>query len=172
MGALASALAQAAGSLGPGCAKVDAKPEKYACGCSLSFAQDPEEKVLRGNLLVAVHVGFSPGEVENLGRSGGQRQLSLRSIRARTDKFPDQGADRIRIDSGNEDACSIARALANESQENVLGAEMVVIHGDGLDVSKVESGAGGCRQACFWHRWLRTHVSRMPSRQPCARSSA
>ena len=109
---------------------VEVDPERLqdAGGDPLALADEAEEQVLRADVVVAEPAGLVDGELDDALGAWGQPDLADdRSVAATDDEF-DRGPDLGQLDVHVlEDARGDALALADEAQEQMLRADVVVV---------------------------------------------
>src|SRR5262249_39029699 len=97
-------------------------------GDALVLAHEPEQDVLGADVVVAEAQRFAERELEDLLRARGERNLSGRDLVALAD---DPGDLRTHLLDGDverlEDAGSEALLLAQQAEQDVLGADVVVL---------------------------------------------
>ena len=111
--------------------------EEDARGDPLVLADEPEQDVLRADVVVAERQRLAKCELEDLLRAGRERDLSGRHLVALADDAGHLGAHLLDRDIERlEHARRKPFLLAEESEQDVLGADVVVLEGAGLVLSK------------------------------------
>ena len=120
-------------------------PERLedAGGDPLALAHEPEQEVLRADVVVAESAGLVDGQLDDPLRPRGQAHLADdRSVAAADDEL-DGGPDLGQLDVHVlEDARRDALALADQAEQQVLGADVVVVEALGLVLREGQDLAG------------------------------
>ena len=122
------ALRQDADDLVADLVEVDAERLEDAGGDALALADEAEEQVLRADVVVAEAAGLVDGELDDALGARGQADLADDRAVAPADDELDRGPDLGELDVHVlEDARRDALALADEAEEQVLRADVVVV---------------------------------------------
>ena len=122
------ALRQDADHLVADLVQVHAEGLQHAGGDPLPFADEAEQQVLGADVVVAEAPGLVDGELDHSLRARGQADLTDDRPVAAPDDELDRGPDLRQLDVHVlEDARRDALALADEAQEQVLCADVVVV---------------------------------------------
>ena len=128
---------------------VEVDPERLedAGGDPLAFADEPEQEVLRADVVVAEPARLVDRELDDPLRSRRQADLADDRAVAATDDELDRGPDLGQLDVHVlEDARGDALALAHEPEQEVLGADVVVVEPLGLILRQGEHLASAVRE--------------------------
>ena len=138
-GAAGAALAAAAGAgehpddLVADLLGVGVEVEQDAGGDALVLADQAEQDVLGADVVVAERERLAQGQLEDLLGARRERDLAGRDLLTGADDPHDLGADALDGDvEGLEDAGGEALLLAQESEQDVLGPDVVVLEGPRL----------------------------------------
>ncbi len=128
---------------------VEVDPERLedAGGDPLALADEAQEQVLRADVVVAEPAGLVDGQLDD--PLGARRQADLADDRAvaATDDELDGGPDLGQLDVHVlEDARGDALALADEAEEQVLRADVVVVEPLRLVLSQCQDLARAIRE--------------------------
>ena len=129
----AGALAQDVDHLVADLVQVDAQALQHAGGDALALAHQAEQQVLGADVVVAQPPRLVDGQLDHA--LGARRQADLADDRpvAATDDELDRGADLGQLDVHVlEHARGDALALAHQAEQQVLGADVVVVEALGL----------------------------------------
>ena len=140
---LRPAAAEHPDDLAPDLVRVDAEVGQHARGDTLGLSDEPEQDVLGANVVVPELQRLSQGELENLLRARGERCLATRPLFAIADDALDLLAHLVERDvQRSQSAGSDALVLTQEAQEQVLGANVVVVEVTGLFLGEHHHLAG------------------------------
>src|SRR6185436_2198175 len=107
--------------------------EKDAGSDALVLTHQAEQDVLGADVVVAERERFAERELEDLLGARGERNLAGGDLLARAHDADDLGADALNGDvQALEDASGEALLLAEEAEQDVLGADVVVLEGSGF----------------------------------------
>jgi len=124
----AATAAETPDDLAPHLVRVDVEVREHARGDTLGLAHEAEQDVLGAYVVVAELQGFPEREFEHLLRARGERRLGAGSLFAVADDALDLLAHLIEGDvKGGERLGGHALVLAEEAEEQVLGAYVVVV---------------------------------------------
>ena len=113
--------------------RVGVEVEQDAGGDALVLPHEPEQDVLGADVVVAEGEGLAKRELQHLLGARGERDLARRHLFALADDARDVGADVLDGDVQLvEDAGSEPLLLTEEAEEDVLGADVVVLEGAGF----------------------------------------
>src|SRR6185437_3357664 len=102
--------------------------EQDACGDAFVLADEPEQDVLGPDVVVTEAQSFAQGELENLLGTRGEGDLPGGDLLARADDADDLGANALDRDVERlEHARGKALLLAQKTEQNVLGSDVVVL---------------------------------------------
>src|SRR5581483_9866660 len=108
--------------------RVGVEVEEDACGDSFVLAHEPEQDVLGADVVVAEGQRFAQRELEDLLRARRERDLAGRHLVALADDARDLCAHLLDRDVERlEDARGETLLLAQQAEEDVLGADVVVL---------------------------------------------
>jgi hypothetical protein len=111
----------------------DAKAFEDAGGDAFTFADEAEEEVLGADVVVAKAAGFVDGELDDLLGARCETDLAHDSAVATADDELDGGANLVELDAEvGEHFGGYALAFADEAEEEVLGAYVVVVKAEGF----------------------------------------
>ena len=146
-GALRRALREDARRLGAHALEVDAQAFEHTGGDAFALADEAEEQVLGADVAVVEPARLFDGELDDL--LGARRQANLaghRLLAAADDEF-DGGADLVELDAEVvEDLGGYTVAFANEAEEQVLGANVVVVEALGFFLCEGQNAARSFRK--------------------------
>ena len=107
--------------------------EEDSCGDALVLAHEAEEDVLRPDVVVTQREGLAQRQLEHLLGARRERNLAGGDLVALADDARDLGAHLFHRDVERlEDAGGQALFLAQEAEQDVLRADVVVLEGPGL----------------------------------------
>src|SRR4029079_1453370 len=113
--------------------RVGVEVEQDAGGDALVLADEAEQDVLGADVVVAKAQGLAQGELEHLLGARGEGDLAGGDLLARPDDADNLSADALDGDvEGLEDAGGQALLLAQQAEEDVLGADVIVLENPGL----------------------------------------
>mmetsp|Transcript_45739 Transcript_45739/g.145747 ORF Transcript_45739/g.145747 Transcript_45739/m.145747 type:complete len:311 (+) Transcript_45739:3144-4076(+) len=128
-----SGLAHHADNLGANLRGVGPKVLEHAGGHALALAEEAEEEVLGADIVVAELPGLLERELEHALGAGGEGDLHSDEAGAAADDLLDLHAGLLEVDAHRlEHLGSDASALANETEQDLLGAHEVVAEAAGL----------------------------------------
>ncbi len=108
--------------------RIRVEVEQDAGGDALVLAHEAEQDVLGADVVVAQRECLAEGQLENLLRAGGERNLSGRHLVALPNDARDLGADLLDGDVQRlEDTRREPLFLTQQAEEQVLGADVVVL---------------------------------------------
>ena len=111
--------------------------EQDAGGNALVLADEAEQDVLGADVVVAERQGLAQRQLENLLGARGERDLARRHLFALADDARDVGAHVFHRDvEGVEHARGEPLLLAQQAEQDVLGADVVVLEGTRLVLRK------------------------------------
>jgi hypothetical protein len=120
---------------------------KNAGSDALALPDQPEQDVLGADVVVPELQRLSEGELQDLLRARGERRLGPRTLLAVADDRLDLLAHLIQGDvEGGQRAGRYPLVLAEEPQEKVLGADVVVVEVPGLFLGKNHDLPGPFRE--------------------------
>src|SRR5205823_7660353 len=123
--------------------RVGVEVEQDARRDALVLAHEAEQDVLGPDVVVAQRERLSQRELEDLLGARGERDLAGGDLLTGPDDADDLGADALHRDVERlEHARCEALLLAKESQQDVLGADVVVLEDPGLLLSEDDHLAG------------------------------
>src|SRR6202012_1540781 len=97
---------------------------------------------------------LAQAQLENLLGAGGERDVPRRRLLALADDFLDLAADALERDTPRVQRLRCyALTLVNQTQQDVLGADVVVVEHPGLFLRQDDDPAGTVGKS-FEHRWL------------------
>ena len=121
----------------------DAEAFENAGGDAFAFAEQPDEQVFGADVAMVEAAGLVDGELDDFLGTRGQADLAGDRFLAAADDELDGGAHFGELDAEvGEDAGGDTFRLAHEAQEDVLGADVIVIKPLGLFLGKREDSAG------------------------------
>ena len=137
--------------------EVDAQGLQDAGGDPLTLPDEAKEQVLRADVVVAESAGLVDGQLDHALGAGRQAHLADDRSIATPDDELDRGAHLRELDVHVlEDARSDAFALADEAQEQVLRADVVVVEPLSLVLRERQDLPGAVREFVeAIHRGLR-----------------
>ena len=116
---------------------------EYLGGDALSLADQAEQDVLRADVVVAQLQGFAQREFEHLLGPGSERDMPRRRLRSLADDLDDLGTNGFEVDSeALESSGRDAFTLVDQPEQDVLGADVIVIEQTGLFLRKDDDPAG------------------------------
>ena len=131
--ALRHALREDARRLGAHALEVDAEALEHAGGDALALADQAEQQVLGADVVVVEPARLVDRQLDHLLRARRQADLAEHRAVAPADDELDGGADLVQLDAEvGEHLRGDAIALAHEAQQQVLGADVVVVEALGL----------------------------------------
>ena len=153
--------------------RVGVEVEQDAGGDALVLPHEPEQDVLGADVVVAEGQGLAKRELQHLLGARGERDLARRHLFALADDARDVRADVLDGDVQLvEDAGSEPLLLPEEAQEDVLGADVVVLEGAGFvlrehdDLPRAFSEPLEHASALLtWARWQRQWAGRGQTRR-------
>ncbi len=102
-------------------------------GDALAFADQPEEDVLGADVVVAQLQRLAERKLEDLLGAGGERDVAAGGLGALADDLDDLVADGFQVDAhALERSGGDALALVDQPEEDVLGADVVVVQEPGF----------------------------------------
>ena len=123
-------------------------------GDALALAQQAEQDVLGTNVVVAELEGLAQGELEDLLGPGGEGDVTARGGLALADDLHDLGAHGVQGDVHRlQGLGGDSLSLVDEAEEEVLGADVVVVERPRFVLSQDDDAAGAVGKA-FEHRWF------------------
>ncbi len=127
---------------------VGVEVEQDARGDALVLAHEAEQDVLGADVVVAEGEGLAQRELEHLLRARRERDLAGRDLVALADDAGDLGADLLHRDvEALEHAGGEPLLLAKEAEQDVLGADVVVLEGAGLVLGENDDLPGSLGEA-------------------------
>src|SRR5918999_858977 len=127
---------------------VGVEVEQDAGGDTLVLAHEPKKDVLGADVVVPKRERLAKSEFEHLLRAGRERDLARGHLVALADDARDLGPHLLDGDvEALEDARGETLLLAQEAEEDVLGADVVVLQGAGLVLCEDDDLAGSLREA-------------------------
>ena len=145
---LRAALQEIAGCLCADAIEVDAEVAEDVDGDAITIAHEAEEEVLGADVVVAHHAGFFDGQFDNSFGARGEGGFAEGGAFAATDGAFHGADDLSRLDAQffehfNGDAV----LLLDEAEEQVFGADVVVVEAQGLFLCKGKDSARTFREA-------------------------
>ena len=142
-GRLRAALRENAGRLGAHPLEVDAEALQHAGGDALALAHQPEQQVFRADVVVVEPARLVDGQLDHL--LGARREADFaqhRAVAAPDDEL-DSRADLAQLDAEvGEHLGGDAVALAHQAEQQVLGADVVVVEALRLFLRQRQHSAG------------------------------
>ena len=127
---------------------VGVEVEQDARGDALVLAHEAEQDVLGADVVVAEGEGLAQRELQHLLRARRERDLARRHLVALADDAGDLGADLLHRDvEALEHAGGEPLLLAEEAEQDVLGADVVVLEGAGLVLGENDDLPGSLGEA-------------------------
>jgi hypothetical protein len=129
--------------------ELDAQVQQHLGGDALVLLDQAQEQVLGADVVVPQVRGLLHGQLEHLLRAGREGQLAHRHHRrAGLDDLLDLGADLVQVDRHVlEHVGRDAGALLDEAEQDVLGAEVLVVEPLGLLAGQVHHLLGAVCEA-------------------------
>ncbi len=116
--------------------QIGAQFDEHLGGDALALADQPEEDVFGADVVVTELKRFPQRQLEHLLGTGGERDVSRRRRAALADDFLDLVAHRLERDpEGLEGLGGDAFALVDQPEQDVLGADVVVVQEPGFLLS-------------------------------------
>jgi hypothetical protein len=113
--------------------RVGVEVEEDARGNALVLANEAEQDVLGADVVMAKGERLAQGELEHLLGARGERDLAGGDLLAGAHDADDLGADALHGDvQALEDASGEALLLAEETEQDVLGTDVIVLEGSGF----------------------------------------
>ena len=141
-GALRHALGEDAGVFGADPLEADAEALEDAGGDAFALADEAEEQVLGADVAVVEAAGLVDGELDDLLGARSEADLAHDGAVAAADDELDGGADLVELDAEvGEDLGGDAFAFADEAEEEVLGADVVVVEALGFFLGEGQDAA-------------------------------
>ena len=132
-GGLGRGLAEDAGRLGADALEVDAEAFEDAGGDAFAFADEAEEQVLGADVAVVQAARLVDRELDDLLGARGEADFAEHGAVATADDELDGGTDLVQFDAQvGEHLGRDAIAFADEAEEDVLGADVVVVEAVGF----------------------------------------
>ena len=132
-GLLALVAAQQLDDLLAHAVEVGSELDQHLGGDALALADEAEQDVLGADVVVAELQGLAQAELEDLLGARRERDVSARRLLPLADDLLDLGANRLQRDvEALEGLRRYPLALVDETQEDVLGADVVVAEHPGL----------------------------------------
>ena len=123
-------------------------------GHALALSQQAEQNVLGADVIVAQLEGLAQGELEHLLGPGGEGDVTGGGGLALADDLDDLGAHGVQGDVHRlQRLGGHALALVDEAEEEVLGADVIVVERARLVLGQDDDAAGAVGEA-FEHRWF------------------
>ena len=133
--------------------QVGAELHEHLRGDTFAFADEPEEDVLGADVVVAELQRLAQRELEDLLGAGRERDVTRRRLAAVTDDLLDLGADGLERDAERlERLGGDALALVDQAEQDVLGADVVVVEQARFFLRQDDHSAGSIGEA-FEHGW-------------------
>ena len=146
-GALRHALREDARDFGADLVEVDAEAFEHAGGDAFAFADEAEQQVLGADVVVAQAAGLVDGQFDDLLGARRQADLAHDGAVAAADDELDGGADLVQLDAEvGEHFRGDAFALADEAEQEVLGADVVVVEAQGFFLGERQDAARSLRE--------------------------
>ena len=123
---------------------VDVELGEHLGGDALALAEEAEEDVLGADVGVAELGGLAAGVGEDLLHAGREREVvgGLRLLGPLADLLLDQVADALELDAhAAEDVDGDALPELDQPEQDVLGADVVVVEAAGLDAGQLDDPA-------------------------------
>ena len=140
---------------------VGVEVEQDACRDALVLAHEPEQDVLGADVVVAEGEGLAQRQLQHLLRARRERDLARRHLVALADDPGDLGPNLLHRDvEALEHAGGEPLLLAEEPEQDVLGADVVVLEGAGLVLGEDDDLPGSLGEA------LEQASESFPARQP------
>ena len=132
-GSLRGRLAEDAGGFGADALEVDAEAFEDAGRDAFAFADESQEQVLGADVAVVEAAGLIDGELDDLLRSWREADLAEDGAVATSNDELDRGADLVQLHAQvGKHLGGDAIAFAHQSEEDVLGADIVVVEAVGF----------------------------------------
>ena len=123
-------------------------------GHALALTNQAEKNVLGADVVVAELQRLAKAQLENLLRARGERDVAGRRLLTLADDLLDLAADAFERDAQRlQRLGGYAFTLVNKSQQDVLGADVVVVEHPGFFLSQDDDPAGAVGES-LKHRWL------------------
>src|ERR1700730_4419890 len=121
----------------PDSVQVGAKPDEHLTGYSLALADQAEQDVLGADVIVAELERLTQRQLQHLLGPGSERDVPRRRLLAPANNLPDLLAHRLQVEAQRlQRVGGNALALMEESEQDVLGADVVVVQQPGLFLSQ------------------------------------
>jgi hypothetical protein len=112
---------------------VGAELDQHLRGHALALTDQPEQDVLRADVVVAQLLGLAQRQLQDLLGPGRERDVPGRRLLPAADDLLDLGAHRFEGDAeGLQGRGGHALALVDQAEQDVLGADVVVVEEPGL----------------------------------------
>ena len=146
-GALRHALRKDAGDFGADLVEADAEALEDAGGDAFALADEAEQQVLCADVVVAEAAGLVDRELDDLLGARREADLAHDGAIAAADDELDGGADLVELDAEvGEDLRRDALAFADEAEEEVLCADVVVVEAEGFFLGECQNAARSLRK--------------------------
>ena len=141
--------------------QVGAELHEHLRGDAFALADEPEQDVLGADVVVAELERLAQRELEDLLRARRERDVARRGLAAVADDLLDLRADGFERDAERlERLGGDAFALVDQSEQDVLGADVVVVEQARFFLRQHDHSAGPVGEA-FEHVGIRLSLSRM-----------
>ena len=134
---MCAALQEVAGGLSADAIEVDAEIAEHVDGDAVAIAHEAEEEVFGADVVVAHHAGFFDGQFDNSFGARGERWFAQGGAFAASDCAFHGAHDLSRFDAQFfEDFYGDAVFLLDEAEQEMFGADVVMIEAQGLFLCK------------------------------------
>ena len=134
--------------------QLGAQLHQHLGGDALTLADQAEQNVLGADVVVAELQRLAQAQLQHLLGARGERDVAGRRLLALADDLLDLAAHAFQRDAQRlQRLGGYALTLVNESQQDVLGADVVVVEHPGLFLSQDDDAACAVGKS-FEHRWL------------------
>ena len=134
--------------------QLGAQLDQHLGGDALALTDQAEQNVLGADVVVAELQRLAQAQLENLLGARGERDVPGRGLLALADDLLDLAADALQRDAQRlQRLGGDAFALVDQTQQDVLGADVVVVEHPGLFLRQDDHPAGTVGKS-FEHWWL------------------
>ncbi|CAG7170935.1 hypothetical protein PICSAR21_03545 [Mycobacterium avium subsp. paratuberculosis] len=134
--------------------QLGAQLDQHLGGHALTLADQAQQDVLGADVVVAELQRLAQAQLQHLLGARGERDVSGRRLLALADDLLDLAADALQRDAQRLQRLGRhALALVDQTQQDVLGADVVVVEHPGLFLRQDDDPAGAVGKS-FKHRWL------------------
>ena len=152
--------------------ELGAQLDQHLGGDALALADEAEQDVLGADVVVAELQRLAQAQLEHLLGARGERDVTGRGLLALTDDLLDLAAHTLQRDAQRlERLGGDALTLVNESEQDVLGADVVVVEHPGFFLSQDDDATRTVGES-FEHPWLPALLDRARLHAPCLERGA